>query len=222
MMRTLTDGIKAVIFDFDGTFYASHGIKRRLMFSCLSSLVYLKGDREFRRMNRGRDFGSSEGFYEEYCRFIGPKAKQWKDNVFMPAMIKVLKRYKARKDTSSVLNVLKSAGIKIVVFSDYNRVEERMEAIGLSRDLVSSVYDSESLGLLKPCPRGLMNISRDLNVDPKEILVVGDRADTDGEGAIKCGMKFIKIGKMENELNEKDITVLSWEQFLSNIIGSND
>ena len=223
-MKNFTDGIKAVIFDFDGTLYNPNGFKKRLVLSTLWSMPLVLADRKFRRLNKGRDFGSEEKFHNEYYSFIASHsfvakktAALWKSRVYMAAMSKILrKKYSAQKDVQKLFDYLRDKRIPVAVFSDYNCVRERMKDIGLENLSGVSIYDSETFGALKPCSRGFLKISMDMGVEPSSILVVGDRNDTDGEGARKTGMKFVQVKTRKNQIMPEgfDHTFVAWNDFL--------
>lgn len=222
-MESITDGIRAVIFDFDGTLYHPKGMKKRLVLSSIFHLSLVLRDRKFRRIYKGVDFGSADEFRRAYVYFLADgkkssfeKVSSWKNKVYMPSMTRILEKgFPARSDIFEVFNKLHEQGIKTAVFSDYDFVPERVAAIGAD-GISGNLFSSEELGLLKPCPRGFFEIARILDVAPSEVLVVGDRDDTDGQGARNCGMKFIHILNKDFEKKEADgvdAHRLSWENF---------
>ena len=72
--------------------------------------------------------------------------------------------------------------------------EEKLYALGLSPDLFDAgVYSASDLGGLKPCPVPFLKIAHAMGIDPSLITVVGDREDTDGDGAAAAGMNFRSI-----------------------------
>jgi len=79
---------------------------------------------------------------------------------------------------------------KIAVYSDYPFLKERIEAMGLIPGPKIFLYGPESFGAQKPAARPFLRIAEDFGVAPEEVLVIGDREDTDGLGAFKAGMRF--------------------------------
>jgi beta-phosphoglucomutase-like phosphatase (HAD superfamily) len=65
-----------------------------------------------------------------------------------------------------------------------------MEAIGLDAGPEVPLYGPESFGAQKPATRPYLRIAGTLGLSPEEILVIGDREETDGLGAFKAGMRF--------------------------------
>ena len=106
-------------------------------------------------------------------------------------MIKVLKKhYKLRPWVSELLPALKEKGIKVAVYSDYGCIDERLATLGFQKEWADVVADAPKMGGLKPCKESLLAVCRQLGVDPSETLRVGDKDETDGESARRCGMRF--------------------------------
>ena len=51
-----------------------------------------------------------------------------------------------------------------------------------------------------------------LGVAPKQCLVVGDRADTDGQGALHAGMSFVQFKAHENSEKKNDVKLFGNNQ----------
>ena len=192
---------KAVIFDLDGTLYDKKGLPGWLVLSQIPSFTVglLSRERKARKALMGREFPNAASFYEAlFGEMVSvgydiPKIRKWYDDNYMPSMVRVLRRYfTAYPWVERTIFTLKSKGVKVALLSDYGMVEEKLFALGLSSDLFEGgVYAAPETGGLKPSPVPFLAIAERLGLDPKEIIVVGDREDTDGEGAAKAGMKFL-------------------------------
>lgn len=217
--------VKAVIFDFDGTLYDNTGIARHIILSRPLDMFKFGKERRLRKMLVGRDFENSENFYKAYYargaqlfRTTSGRFADWYNNIYMNAMLSALrkKRYAAHCGIKECFYVLTEKGIKIAMYSDYPLVEERMGAIGIDAEtigMISAIYTSETLGCLKPAPRAFLQIAADLKAKPKECLVVGDRADTDGQGARNAGMKFIQIKTKKTRAAKDSPDIMDWKDF---------
>jgi FMN phosphatase YigB (HAD superfamily) len=53
---------------------------------------------------------------------------------------------------------------------------------------------------LKPNPRGFLRACERWRIEPREVLVVGDRADVDARGAAAAGMPCVIIGRSSHPL----------------------
>ena len=189
---------KAIIFDLDGTLYDKSGLARRLIIAQLrrGRLRMLKREREVRKELRGRHFDSEEAFYHAFfARFERPElARRWYFEEYMPDMVAILrKQYRIAPWVETTMMELRSKGRKIVVFSDYGCVREKLNAIGFNLAWADFLFDAPDLGGLKPCKESFEKICEEINLKPSECLMVGDRDDTDGAGARAVGMPFKQI-----------------------------
>lgn len=193
-----TEGIKAVIFDLDGTLYRKSGLPLKLICSDLRHMFVLGNERKARAELKGRWFGDEQAYYDALYERVAQlshisrcMAKRWYEQGYMPSMQRVLRRcYSIEPWVEGLLSDLRRQGIKLAVYSDYGCLNERLEALGFDRRWVDVTADAPSLGGLKPCKQSGDRICEMLGVAPAEILMVGDRDDTDGETARRCGMRF--------------------------------
>lgn len=198
--------IKVVIFDVDGTLYTQSRMRKKMLFSLLShylirpwKLQDLKVLRDFRieRENRsGGDYSNLEETQFEWCAAKGgypvSKVKEVVDhwmfkfpNKYLPGCI-----YPGVK---SFFDALRKKGIAIAIYSDYKAVD-KLEAMGLSADLIVSSTDAH-IDRLKPDPKAVHYIAGHLNVKTSECLFIGDRAELDGQCAIKAGSPYLIVEK---------------------------
>lgn len=220
----MLSNIKAVIFDLDGTLYDSRWLPVRLIWALAMDVFRVKADRDVRNKLKGIDFGSPEAYKAEYSRLVAkrtnlkPKdALNWYSNRYVGTMSYLLKRYyPSRPHAAEVFADLHGKGIKLAVFSDYPRIHQRMRALDFTNEtlaMISGEYSAEDFGAQKPSPRPFLEIARQLGVLPEECLVVGDRDDTDGEGARKSGMQFVQIETHKTKVIEPNHPVWSWNDF---------
>ena len=84
-------------------------------------------------------------------------------------------------------------GVRVVVLSDYDMVEEKLEALGLSGSMFDWVAAAPALGGLKPAHQLMTVVAERMGVRPSQCLVLGDREDTDGALARATGAQFYLV-----------------------------
>ncbi len=105
-----------------------------------------------------------------------------------------LERIKLFPDTLAVLKEIKRTGHPMALVSDAQKVFalDEIRFLGLTEFfpyLVLSTY----VGFKKPDPRLFAIASSLLNIDPSEMVYIGDNPDKDIEGAKQTGMKTILV-----------------------------
>ena len=215
--------IAAVIFDFDGTLYDNTGIALKLIKARPFDMFKMNAERQARKVLKGTYFESEEKFLEKFFAIAAQKAKcskerfdSWYTKTYLPCMIKVLhKKFPAHTGVEKLFKAIRAKGIKLAILSDYSFIAQRMQSISISSENVDIMKSSQELGGLKPAPQLFLKLADQLKIAPEKILVVGDRDDTDGQGAINSGMKFVQIRKIstKNEPAPDSHPLLFWEEF---------
>lgn len=196
----MLDTIKGIIFDFDGTLYDHSNIAFRMISANPIATIRIWKERLVRSRFQGRDFLSPENFYRAFFIELGKaclrppgRVRNWYFNHYMPRMIRILKKYyQPRHGVKELLQKLGSSEspIKTAVYSDYPLLKERIEALGLEPSDNIKLYGPDFFGAQKPAARPFLQIAKSFGLHPEEILVIGDREDTDGLGAYNAGMRF--------------------------------
>jgi lauroyl/myristoyl acyltransferase/FMN phosphatase YigB (HAD superfamily) len=197
---------RAVVFDLDNTLYHGYKLRRKVL-----SRVALHNPRGMRRVVAlpaarnsisGTRFDSGKELVQEIARRIASTGEQaateeiarWYCGPFYEHFLAVLHRgFNAPTHVLKMLQILRKGGVKLFCYSDYSRVAERLNAVGLPPDLFDGIYSSEDSGSLKPSPTVLQEIARVAATEPADILMVGDRDDTDGQSAKLAGCDFFRI-----------------------------
>lgn len=196
--KKMLRGIKGIIFDFDGTLFDNSSIAFRLIRAYPPDWRRIWKERLIRRRFSGCDYSSTEEYYNAFFSGLGKacccsqkRMRDWYFNHYMPRMTSVLRKYyEARPGAVELFNRIKNNPIRLAVYSDYPLLRERMTTLGLYTSDNILLYGPESFGAQKPAVRPLLKIAGDLGIPPEEILVIGDREETDGIGAFNAGMHF--------------------------------
>ena len=197
----LTADIEAVVLDLDGTIYNKRHLPAHLIARNILWLSVLSAEQKTRKAMRGMYLGSKEVFYTEFFRrmadgrsFTPAVARWWYFHKYMPSMVSTLKQYyRPQPWFGGFLMECRKRHLRVVVYSDYGFVEEKLLALGLHADMFDFVLSAPSLGGLKPAKECAEEIAKRLNIPPAHCLFVGDRDDTDGASARAIGAKFCRV-----------------------------
>ncbi len=194
--------VKGIIFDLDGTLYQMRWFMRPLL-ACklITHLLRLPRFLKARGHFAGVQMGSRENLLNSIALAVSKKEKcspeeiyNWIVNSFYPAFISIMPFLKnSRPGIEEILISLRKNGLKLGVLSDYDHVSKRLEHLQISPSLFDITTSSEISGALKPCSQPFLDIANQWNICPENIMVIGDRDDTDGQAARDAGMQFIQI-----------------------------
>lgn len=185
-------GIKVVSWDVDGTLYDSSVMKKHLVTLWLSAFwrpstwrdikVILASQKMIKRIhNNGGEYGSL--FNEETRRLAERAEKRW--------FHRALSQSGLREGIVNAVAFFRLSGLQQIVVSDY-RADYKLEILGIKREF-QHAYACEDHRALKPSSAIFDLVCNELGVLPKEILHIGDRADTDGVAAKKAGCQFYHL-----------------------------
>jgi HAD superfamily hydrolase (TIGR01549 family) len=122
------------------------------------------------------------------------QAKEWYEQRYMPLMVKLIGKYQPLGEwVLPFVQDCQHKGIKMVVLSDYGFAKEKLQALGLEPSLFDWVVSAPELGGLKPAAELMHHVAERMGVAIEDCMVIGDREDTDGEMARRCGAQFRKM-----------------------------
>jgi putative hydrolase of the HAD superfamily len=103
-------------------------------------------------------------------------------------------------DIPAVLADLARLRIRLGVISNFDRrLYTVLDHLNVLRAFENVVISSE-IGASKPAPRIFREAARRFQIDPAEILHIGDDADLDGKGALAAGCKAFVIDHDSNRM----------------------
>lgn len=201
--------VRAVLFDLDGTLYRQRPLRGLMAIElailairhplqapgCWRVISEFRKSQEALRGTETERGGAIEQL-ELTARRTGLSVDQVEAIVaewMMERPLKHLARCRA-EGLLPLLDFLSRRDIKMGVFSDYPP-ELKLQALGIGgRFSVVLCSTDPDVRMFKPHPRGFLIASSRWQLDPSEVLVVGDRPDADAAGAAAAGMPCVIIG----------------------------
>lgn len=201
-MEILGRGLKAVAFDLDGTFYPNYRLYRRLIFFIVKNPRFFHSFVSARRLLHSpeRKARPNLSFYDEQAAIMadilgqpGEEMKQKVDSLIYQGWEKLFAGVKPFAHVRETLDAFRQAGLRLAVLSDFPP-KQKIPMLGLD-GLFEVILSTEETGALKPSAVPFTALSKSLNLNPGEILFVGNSAKYDIEGARLAGMKTALINR---------------------------
>ncbi|SRR6266478_60568 len=209
------EGIRALIFDVDGTLYRRHLLKWRLLArfamahltAPLTSLRVLRALNSYRRALEilrasqrspcniyDAQIGlacAATGFEVDFVRGC---VDCWMHQHPLQVLNRCLDRHLV-----SLLKVSRERGLRLGAFSDYPAAE-KLAALGLDSyfDAVVCAGDPQ-VQKLKPDPRGLEVTLEKLGISKDHAVYIGDRPEIDAAAAQQLGMRCFILGANKSD-----------------------
>ena len=201
------DSFKLMVFDVDGTLYDQDRLRRRMAGALLRHLICtgridtVRILRSYRKWREELAEQESERFEELllsrlascYGRSkaqIEALVSDWMEAKPLP----YLKAYR-RPGVKQLFAELRSAGKTIGILSDYP-AQEKLASLELDADIVVSARDPE-VDVLKPHPRGILRVMQIAGVAPGATIMIGDRAERDGEMGRRASVRTFVLSNDE-------------------------
>ncbi len=192
---------KVIVFDLDGTLYNKHLLITRMPFHRPHEAFMMLAERRTRKALKGLWKGSEEALYHAFFTHLAKGhcysaayAQRWFNEKYVPLIIRLLKKhYPVQPWVIPFINDCRHRGLQLVLLTDYQGSNQKLEAIGLSPNIFDWVVSAPELGGLKPAPQLMYKVANHMHVTPQECMVIGDREDTDGDMARATGAAFFKV-----------------------------
>ncbi len=201
---------EAVIFDLFGTLVCKFPLREHIhILSKMASIVSVPPDNFIRLWfdtfdERGLGIFSIETNVEYICRKIGVEPEN--NQIELAARINLeyaVRTIKPLPDAPQVLSYLRSEGYKIGLVSNCSSsIPQIVNKLPFAPLIDVSVYSS-LIGIQKPDPRIYQLAVKQLAVEPKDCLYIGDGDSQELTGASKVGMQPILL-RLPNE-NDIDV-----------------
>lgn len=186
--------IAAVSFDLDGTLYSAKALRGPLLWRTFPRWRTMRVGKRVREELRAERFVDGAALLQREAEIAAERLDRDVDStktalarVFNHDVTAVLSRIGPRPGTRAMLQQLVANNIAIVVVSDRGAVDAKLAALGLGdlpwRDHVSA----DDVGAFKPNTLLFERAAASCGVSLTQLLHVGDRHDSDGEGARASG-----------------------------------
>ena len=212
--------IKAVAFDIDGTLYAPWRLNIRALCRYVSHGIFFLHYGIVRSKMHGQDavpdfLGLQAERMAHRLKVTPEEARKRLDDIVYDGMKKYFKKIKCFRDVPETFKKFKEAGLKIALLSDFPP-EQKGDVWGV-KPYCDVVLGTEQLGALKPSPYSFIKMAEQLNVEPAQVLYVGNSRSKDVVGSKRAGMKsaYLLSGfrKLFNlPIKEADISFSNYRQ----------
>lgn len=192
--------VKAIIFDLEGTLLDRKKSRDKFIEEQYERfhdyLVRVQASdyrNKFIELDDDEDHDKPD-VYKEIIKQFNVDRLSWKD-LFHDFEMHFYRYVFPFYDTTYTLKKLKKAGYKIgVIANGKSSIKHyRVYALGIE-DYVNHLSTSEAVGFRKPHPRIYEDMIEKLNVDPSEVIYVGDDALNDVAPARAMGMISVWYG----------------------------
>ncbi len=225
MVDSLKD-VKVVAFDIDGTLYPTMGLYIRLVPYFLRHLrFFIHWGRVRRVMHRTAPLPD---YYEYQSRLMALElnisvadAREKIQKIVYDGLRPYFERIKPYKNMEKTFKVLKDAGYKIALLSDFPP-SQKGSLWGIT-PYCSFIFGTEDLGALKPSKYPFALMAKALEEKSENILYVGNSIKYDVLGAKNAGMKSAYILPFWRKLlgkipKEADICFSNYRQFIDIVV----
>lgn len=196
--------LKAIAFDIDDTLYPDSSIylpSIPLLFKYISFLKTYKKVRKELRVIDYPDPHGEEGFYKVEAE-IFKEISESKDSLdhiqnkirdFYNDWLQVFQKAKPFPKMKDTLFSLSKKGYRIGFMSDL-AIANRLEVLGVS-SIADIAFSSQETGYLKPHKAPFNYLVESFQLEPQEILYVGNSYKYDILGATSCSLRTAHIAK---------------------------
>ncbi len=189
--------IKVVSWDVDGTLYSVQRMKWWIVYLLTREVAAGRGAAAWRDLatlwryritieevrSRGGEIVDALSAAER--RLLLDAQQRWYG--------RAIARAGARPGVRKVLDWFAAKRIPQVIVSDYDAVF-KLELLRLGHYFTAS-YSGDRLGSVKPSPKSFARVAEDFKIEPRQLLHIGDRRDTDSVAAGNAGARCLILGR---------------------------
>lgn len=225
------NGIRAICFDIDGTFYPKWKMDIRLFKASIFHLPFARRYNNSRKMIRALD-GLNDApvlSYDEISKRgamlclgddLPDSQRKFRDkekHIFHDYYLKAYRNIEPAKNVLDALSIARDEGMRMAALSDFP-IGVKLKAMGID-EYMDFAISSEELGHFKPSMTPFRVLCEKLGIRPEEILYVGDSYRKDIIGANNAGMHTCLIfSKERKEYTKADLCMASWRDFIERVL----
>jgi len=229
-----TGRIRGVLFDVDGTLYRQRPVRLR-MAAELGALAFTQPRRApavWRALSAYRKAqeslrGQEHAHAVRQLELAASRAHMSTEDVaaivdewMIERPLKYLARCRAQ-GLVDLLEFLSARRVEMGVLSDYPAMK-KLDALGVSRYFSIVLCGGDpGIAAFKPSPRGFLAACAQWQLDPSDVLYVGDRMDADAAGAAAAKMPAVLVTAEQIPPTAGLLAVSSLER-LRHVLDDND
>ena len=208
--------IKCIMFDFDGTLVDSNEIKREAFFT-VSDHLSSSQKIMFEILNM-TDLGDRYDIFNRYSKRLNEEFKFLIDEDFLVEKYSAICEENVSLAESilgfdSLLNYLKKTDIKVIISSSTPTITLKKIIINRKIDhFFDHIYGSPESKV-----EHIKKVIKDYNINPKEILYVGD-SEVDMQASVISGSFFIGVGNDYSRFLSDQHQLVNNLDFIKNIL----
>ncbi|MEC7239979.1 MAG: HAD family hydrolase [Myxococcota bacterium] len=189
--------IRAVCFDLDGTLYDLKKQQRKLWKSILRHPIVLHHwQRETAAMRGVRSDSIHQDIAQAVAKKTGRTTKKTAAIIQQAIFVDYPSTFRPTDLTPGLTGIFRELDrrkIPRAVVSDHP-TDDKLRGLNLLEGWLTRI-DCSHLGALKPLPDGLQAVAHLLQCSTENLLLIGDREDTDGEMAVAAGAQSLIRGR---------------------------
>jgi HAD superfamily hydrolase (TIGR01509 family) len=230
------EGLKAVVFDVDGTLYRQAPLRRAMLFRLFGTYAMrpFEGWRTVRALSAYRhaqealrDEVTADAAEAQLARacartdfdraIVQQCVERWMEREPLP----ILGRFR-HPGLVEFLEACRRQRLQLAALSDYP-AGDKLKALGIA-DFFDHVFCAQSpeIGVFKPNPRGLVVALHHLAVSPADCLYVGDRPEVDAEAAHAAGIASVIVSGSAGKPADRHTTVPGYPQLHALLFGGGE
>lgn len=220
------NGIKALCFDIDGTFYPKRQTHEYLLLSFFSTPVFSLKYNSMRQKMRQQDGLASapeltlDEFRRKECLLMYGRKRDdylYHYKCLYDSWQRTSRLIRPFPHVREALEKAKGEGYILGALSDFP-LGSKLRTLGLE-GLFDYEASTEDCGYLKPNATPFVVMCREIGVKPEEVLYTGDSERKDVKGAANAGLctALIDVGGSHKETTA-DLHLTGWDKFITMVL----